>query len=66
MTYLMPDHFSSNSFKFYTSYKGQDADVNRTSESLLGSFQFLSSTLQSRTFRPDELKNIESSVDKLR
>jgi ankyrin repeat domain-containing protein 50 len=56
--------------KFYTSYKNRDADVNRTSEkleSLLGTFQFLSSALQKRTFRPDEqdlIKNIESSVDK--
>lgn len=56
--------------KFYTLYKGQDADVNRTSaklESLSGTFKFLSSALQSRTFRSDEqgqIKNIESSIRK--
>jgi ankyrin repeat domain-containing protein 50 len=56
--------------KFYTLYKNRDADVNRTSEkleSLLGTFQFLFSVLQKRTFRPDEqdlIKNIESFVDK--
>lgn len=54
--------------EFYTSYKGQDAEVARTTknlESLLGAFKSLSSTLQSRTFRPDEqelVKSIESSV----
>jgi hypothetical protein len=35
--------------KFYTSYKGQDADVTRTSEkleSLLGTFHFLSSGIR--------------------
>jgi hypothetical protein len=56
--------------KFYTSYKGQDSDVTRTTEkleSLLHTFQFLDATLQSRTFRPDEvdlIKNIESSIHK--
>ncbi|KAI9866190.1 MAG: hypothetical protein M1813_001751 [Trichoglossum hirsutum] len=56
--------------KFYTSHKGQDADVTRTTEkldSLLNTFRFLDSALQSRTFRPDEqdlIKNIESSIHK--
>jgi ankyrin repeat domain-containing protein 50 len=56
--------------KFYTSYKGQDADVTRTIEKLEGllhTFQFLDAALQSRTFRPDEqdlIKNIESSIRK--
>ena len=56
--------------KFYTSYKGQDTDVIRTTEkleSLLGTFQFLHTALQRRTFRPDEqdlIKNIESSIHK--
>src|SRR5437764_9258841 len=56
--------------KFYTSYKGQDSDVSRTTEkleSLLHTFQFLDAALQSRTFRPDEvdlIQNIESSIHK--
>jgi hypothetical protein len=56
--------------QFYTSYKGQDSDVTRTTEkleSLLHTFQFLDAGLQSRTFRPDEqdlIKNIESSIHK--
>jgi ankyrin repeat domain-containing protein 50 len=56
--------------KFYTSYKGQDDDVTRTTdnlESLLGSFRFLSSALQSRTFLPEEqdlIRNIENSIYK--
>jgi ankyrin repeat domain-containing protein 50 len=56
--------------EFYTSYKGQDADVARTTEkleSLLDTFQFLYAALQSRTFQPDEqdlIKNIESSIHK--
>lgn len=54
--------------KFYTSYSGQDTDVTRTTgklESLLDTFQFLQTALQSRTFQPDEqdlIKNIESSI----
>ncbi len=54
--------------KFYTSYKGQDTDVTRTTEkleSLLDTLQFLQAALQSRTFQPDEqdlIKNIESSI----
>jgi hypothetical protein len=54
--------------KFYTSYKGQEAAVTRTTEnleSLLGTFRSLSSALQNRAFRPDEqdlIKNIESCI----
>lgn len=54
--------------KFYTSYKGQDNDMTRTTEklkSLLDTFQFLQTALQSRTFQPDEqglIKNIESHI----
>ncbi|MCJ1307811.1 hypothetical protein MMC25_001459 [Agyrium rufum] len=56
--------------KFYTTCKSQDADVTRTTENLkniLGTFEFLLSGLQSRTFRPDEdalMKSIESYTTK--
>jgi ankyrin repeat domain-containing protein 50 len=56
--------------KFYTSYKGQETEVIRTTErleSLLSTFQFLRAALQRRIFRPDEqdlIKNIESSIHK--
>ncbi len=56
--------------KYYSSYKAQDADISHTSEkleSLLSTFECLSSALQSRNFRPDEqglAKNIESSIGK--
>ncbi len=56
--------------EFYTSYRGQDTDVARTTgnlESLLSTFRCLDDALQSRIFRPDEqglIKNIESSLYK--
>lgn len=54
--------------KFYTSYKGQDTDVARTTaslESLLSTFRCLRDALRSRIFRPDEqglINNIESCL----
>ncbi len=56
--------------EFYTSYRGQDTDVARTTgslESLLSTFRCLHDALRSRIFRPDEqglIKNIESSLYK--
>jgi hypothetical protein len=56
--------------EFYTSYRGQDTDVARTTgslESLLSTFRCLHDALRSRIFRPDEqglIKNIESSLCK--
>jgi hypothetical protein len=50
---------------FYTSYKGQDANVTRVTErleSLLDTFRFLQDALLRRTFRPDE--RVESSIEK--
>jgi hypothetical protein len=53
---------------FYSSYKGQDTDVARTTEkleNLLDLFKSLKISLESRTFRPNEqslIKNIESSI----
>jgi hypothetical protein len=53
---------------FYTSYKGQDSEITRTTdklEGLLNTFRFLSNALQKRQFRPDEqdlVKNVESSI----
>ena len=57
-------------FKFYTSYKGQDTDVTRTTEkleSLLDTFRSLQAAMQNRTFQLDEqdlIENIESSIHK--
>jgi archaellum component FlaC len=56
--------------KFYTSYKGQDTDVARTTENLEGlldTLKFLQAAVETRTFRRDEqdqIKNIESSIRK--
>ena len=56
--------------KFYTSYKGLDGDVARTTgnlESLHDMFDFLQTTVVTRTFRQEEqalIKNIESSISK--
>ena len=53
---------------FYTSYKGQDSEITRTTdklEGLLNTFRFLSNALQKRQFRLDEqdlVKNVESSI----
>jgi hypothetical protein len=50
-------HVTESLVKFYTSYKGQDIDVARTTEklqSLLDTFQFLQAALQTRTSRLDE------------
>ena len=55
---------------FYNSYKNQDADIARTTgnlESLQSTFQYLHTTLQSRTFTPNEralIKDIESAIQK--
>jgi hypothetical protein len=54
--------------QFYTSYRDQDTDVARTTEkleSLLNTFQFLNTALQSRKFRADErglMNQVESSI----
>ena len=54
--------------KFYTSYKGQDTDITRTTaklQTLLDSFQLLQAALQSRTFQSNEqdlIKNVKSSI----
>ena len=56
--------------KFYTAYKSQDTDVARSTgnlENLRGTLEYLSFTLQSRTFQLGEqglVKNIESCVQK--
>ncbi|KAH0834441.1 hypothetical protein FOPE_03553 [Fonsecaea pedrosoi] len=55
-------------FEFYTAYKGQDADVARTTtkvEGLLTIFRNLEAALRERTFQPnkqDIVKNIESCI----
>ena len=56
--------------KFYTSYKGLNGDVARTTgnlESLHDIFDFLQTAVTTRTFRQEEralIKNIESSISK--
>ena len=56
--------------KFYTSYKGLDGDVARTTGNLKGlhdTFDFLQTVVKTRTFRRDEqalIKNIECSISK--
>ncbi|KAF2100833.1 hypothetical protein NA57DRAFT_54907 [Rhizodiscina lignyota] len=54
--------------KFYTSYKGRDDNIARTTqrlETLQGAFDALQTTLQQRKFQPDEemlIGRIESSI----